>query len=348
MSNTAFTVEEQRALEQARIWPRLLAFPLIAIVGQILFFAGIGGDSWFVQLAWVVGLTYCWFCIGGVSHELVHQTLPIPRSVATGIGVVLGTFLSIPYSVYRAVHIRHHAYLNTPLDFELWPYGDPRRGIWFRRLFVWFDIFCGFIATPLIYSRILTSPESPVPRAERRQMRTEYLYVLGFWGSVAAVVTVLQMTGVLRLSWRHLVCLSPLFLAASANSLRKLTEHLGMASYDPVGGTRTIVGRHWWTRWLSYFDFDLSIHGPHHRYPKRPHDQLAESMVELQQRDPDRDYPVFPSFSAAIRDVLPWVFLNPAVGINAGNTEPLTHLPQIDHFTTDAVRDIISPVGADR
>lgn len=139
--------------------------------------------------------------------------------------------------------VRHHAYLNTPLDFELWPYSDPRRGIWFRRAFVWFDILAGFIASPLINLRILIDPDSPITSAERRQLIIEYVYVSVFWESVGIVLGVLQMNGTLQLSTRHLICISPLLLAASANSMRKLIKHLGMSSYDPVEGTRTIIGR---------------------------------------------------------------------------------------------------------
>lgn len=343
--SVSFTTEEEFAIQQARIWPRFLAFPLAAIAGEILFFAGVGGDAWYVQLTWVIGLTYCWFCVGGLTHELVHQTLPISRTLCVRLGIVIGTFLGMPDSAYRIIHVRHHAYLNTPLDFELWPYSDPRRGIWFRRAFVWFDILAGFIASPLIYLRILIDPASPITSAERRQLIIEYVYVAVFWGSVGAVLGFLQMNGTLQLSAKHLICASPLLLAASANSMRKLIEHLGMASYDPVEGTRTIIGRRWWTRWASYFDFDLSIHGPHHRYAKRPHDQLAESMRQLQLRDPARKYLVFPSYAAAVWNVLPCLFRNPGVGVNAGNTASLTHVSQVNHFTTDAVRDVVSPDG---
>ncbi len=347
MSDAVFTHDEQLAIRQPRIWPRLLAFPVLAVVGQAAFFAGVSGDSWPIQWSWVAVLSYCWYCIAGLLHELVHQTLPIPRRVSVWLARAIGTFLGLPYSVYRAVHIQHHAYLNTPLDWELWPYSDPRRGLSFRRLFVWFDIVCGFIATPLIYQRICSSSESPVPPAERRQMKIEYWFVLLFWGTAIGSLTWLDIVGIIHLTTTDLVRLSPLLIAASANSLRKLIEHLGMASYDPVEGTRTIIGRHWWTRLLSYFDFELSIHGPHHRYPKQSHDQLENSMRQLELRNPEQKFPVFHSFHSAVLDVLPWLFINPAVGINAGNKAPLTHLPNIDNFVTDALRDAVLP-GRDR
>lgn len=150
-------------------------------------------------------------------------------------------------------------------------------------------------------------------------MQNEYLLVLLFWGTVIGSLVGLEIVDAIHLTTTDLVRVSPLFIAASANSLRKLTEHLGMTSYDPVEGTRTIIGRHWWTRILSYFDFELSIHGPHHRYPKRSHHLLEDTMCQLKLRDPERTYPVFGSVSSALIDVLPWLFKNPAVGMNAGN-----------------------------
>lgn len=343
MSDTVFTHDEQHSIRQPRIWPRLLAFPILAVVGQTAFFAGVSEDSWPVQLSWVAVLSYCWFCIAGVSHELIHQTLPIPRRLCVWLGRVIGTMLGTPYSVYRAIHVTHHAYLNTPLDWELWPYSDPRRGLWFRRLFVWFDIACGFLATPIIYQRICYSSESPVPPAERRRMRIEYLFVFLFWGTVIGSLAWLEIVDTIHLTMADLVHLSPLLIASSVNSLRKLTGHLGLASYDPVEGTRTIIGRHWWTRCLSYFDFELWIHGPHHRFPKQSHHQLENSMRQLELRDPERTLPVFHSFHSAFFDVLPWLFRNPAVGMNAGNKAPLTHLPNIDNFVTDVLSDVVLP-----
>jgi fatty acid desaturase len=342
MSDTVFTQDEQFAIQQCRVWPRLLAFPVLALVGHVAFLAGASGESWQAQSIWIVVLSYCWFCIGGVLHELSHQTLPISKPASVWLGRIIGTVLGQPYSVFRAIHIRHHAYLNTPLDFELWPYCDPRRGLWFRRFFVWFDIFCGAIATPLIYQRVLSSRESPVTQAERRHMKIEYCCVLAFWMTVIGTLASLEVADVIHLTATDFLRISPPFIAASLNSFRKLTEHLGMSTYDPVDGTRTIIGRHWWTRFLSYFDFELSIHGPHHRYPKRSHQQLESTMRELERLRTDRQYPVFDSIHSAVLDVLPWMFKNPGVGINAGNHAPLTHLPNIDHYVTDALRDVVA------
>ena len=70
---------------------------------------------------------------------------------ASGWGRVIGTMIGVPYSIYRESHIRHHAYLNKPYDWELWPYSDPKASLWFRRVFVWFDLFLGMLGAMATY-----------------------------------------------------------------------------------------------------------------------------------------------------------------------------------------------------
>ena len=65
--------------------------------------------------------------------------------------------------------------------------------------------------------------------------------------------------------------LIPSCVAGIYQSIRKFTEHLGMASYDPMVGTRTVVGQNWFTRMCTYLNFDIFVHGPHHRHPLVPH-----------------------------------------------------------------------------
>lgn len=311
-----------------KMFPRFLAFPLLAFTGQFFWMASFSPTS-VASLFWIPLLTYCWFCVGGLSHELIHHNLPLGPKATRVIGEIIGTAIGIPYLVYREVHMRHHAYLNTPLDIELWPYSHPQASLGFRRSFLWFDMLCGSLATPIIYGRICFSSDSPCPENLKRAMRRSYLMMFVVWAAIIGGMTWLGMTGRRQFRVEGLIFLLPFLLAANLNSIRKIMEHLGTASYDPLHGTRTVVGSSWLTRILSFFDFDLSIHGPHHRFPKLSHHQLAERMEEIQQASPDVRYPVFQSFSAALRDTFRTVIANPAVGVNAGCQEDLSHLPGI-------------------
>jgi fatty acid desaturase len=75
-----------------------------------------------------------------------------------------------------------------------------------------------------------------------------------------------------------------------------MMDHVGTSSFDPLHGTRTIVGANPLTKLLSYFNFDLAVHGPHHRYPKLDHSMLKQRMAEITEKNPEQDYPVFSSF----------------------------------------------------
>lgn len=309
------------------VLPRLLAFPLLAFVGQWFWIRNYAPTSVAASAFWIPVLTYCWFCVGGLSHELIHQNLPLGPRASRLIGRILGTFMGIPYTVYKEVHMRHHAYLNTPLDWELWPYCDPSASLRFRRIFVWFDMLFGSLSTPLIWSRVCFSSRSPVSERVRKVMRMEYLVILLTAVTIASIGIWLVASGRQQWRWELLIYALPPVLAASCNSVRKLTEHIGMASYDPIHGTRTVIGRSIITRLLSYFDFDLAVHGPHHRFPKLDHTQLQGKMAEIQETAPNKSFPVFSSFTSALVHTFRTVIINPGVGVNAGCTDDLSHLP---------------------
>jgi fatty acid desaturase len=133
----------------------------------------------------------------------------------------------------------------------------------------------------------------------------------------------------------------PLWLAPVFGTLRKLTEHLGMSSYDPILGTRTVVGKNLVTRLCSYFNFELFVHGPHHRYPRTPHGRLVARLDEFRRERPENAVPLFGTYRAAFFDALPWLFRNPGVGVNVGGGGDYGHLPGIDSFVSDVKSEIL-------
>ena len=82
-----------------------------------------------------------------------------------------------------------------------------------------------------------------------------------------------------------------MYLAAFMQTFRKFTEHLGMASFDPLQGTRTVLPRKWLLRLSSFLNFDIFVHGPHHRHPRLTHDKLESKLDEYRARIPDVTYP---------------------------------------------------------
>lgn len=338
MSVTHFTHEEQDALKDHWTWVRFQflpggAFGIWALATQW------PSSHWGWMVACTLFTSYCFFCWTSCFHETAHQTLSAQRWTSIWLGRVLGTLMVVPYSVYRESHIRHHAYLNKPHDWELWPYSDPKCSLTFRRVFVWLDFFFGAFTAMLTYGRIFWHKDSPLTdRRLRRTIWLEYAGAVAFWGTIVTLVVMNDaLMGLVR-AW-----VVPYMLAGMYQNGRKLTEHLGMSSYDPMLGTRTVVGRTWVTKLCTYLNFDIFIHGPHHRHPRVAHRKLRALMNDYLEKAPELQYPMFPNYFQAVRDMVPYLFKNPGVGMNAGAQAPHEEKAAAENFVADVVEEVLSP-----
>ena len=316
-SVTVFTEEELDALESKRTIPHFVFFPA-GLAGLYLIEHPWPIDHWLISAISMLFSGFTFLCWTSCFHETVHQTLTSSRTLSIFLGRLLGCLALIPYNVYRESHIRHHAYLNKPNDWELWPYSDPSASLAFRRAFVWVDLFFGAVTAPYIYARIFFHRNSPITNPPlRRTIRNEYIGVVAFW---AVVLTMIGTFG----NWQSflMVWVGPHLIAAVYQTWRKLTEHLGMQSYDPLEGTRTVVGDTLLTRLCSYLNFNIFVHGPHHRHPRIAHTKLEAKMQHYINEFPDRTFPVFQRYSHASLDMMSWLFKNPGVGMNVGAQAP--------------------------
>jgi fatty acid desaturase len=142
MSTTTFTAEEQHAIEAKGFVLRMACLPA-ATLGLCCLAWSWPAETWLVRTFWTFFTAYFLFCWTSCFHETAHQTLTRWRWIDMAIGRILGTAMFVPYTVYRESHIRHHAYVNRPNDWELWPYSDPHCSRTFRRVFVFLDIWFG-------------------------------------------------------------------------------------------------------------------------------------------------------------------------------------------------------------
>ncbi len=338
VSVTVFQQEELDAIEEKWIVPRLIFVPggpiCIAILG-----AQWPTAHWGWQTGWTLLATYLFFCWTSCFHETAHQTLTSARGVSIWFGRLIGTLMFVPYTVYRESHIRHHAYLNKPNDWELWPYSDPNASLRFRRAFVWFDLIFGFLGAPVTYGRLFFHKDSPITSPKMRAVvRYEYLSSIVFWSLVVgAVAWYGAWAGFLR-AW-----IIPYYLTGVVQVARKLTEHLGMSSYDPLLGTRTVIGTNFLTRFATYLNFDIFVHGPHHRHPRIAHNQLEKKMQAYIESDPQTDYPVFSTYGRAFVNMAPYLFKNPGVGMNAGADRPQDEKqPDVQNFLADVSAEVLA------
>lgn len=338
MSAAPETVGRKQNLSISAVLPRFAFAPAgaLAITGLWI---GWPSAHWAVTMLWVVVAAYSMFCWTSCFHEAVHHTLGGSKNFSVAIGRFIGTMIFVPYHVYRDSHIRHHAYLNKASDWELWPYSDPNASLWFRRVFCWLEIPFGFLTSPFVYSRLFFHRESPLTDPERRRkIRNEYLVILVAWSAIFGAVTWFQCWPQFLLAW-----VLPHWIASVFQTVRKFAEHLGMSSYDPLLGTRTVIGESFVTKICTYLNFDIFVHGPHHRHPRFRHDALCERMKEYQDSRPDLEYPVFHSYREAILHLLPSIVRNPGVGVNAGAPLPAEEKPHDpSDFGEDVTAEILS------
>jgi fatty acid desaturase len=342
MSVTQFSPEEWDSLSGPSVLWRFVCIPT-GVAGLWCLAEQWPAGHWGWRLFWTLVTGYSLFCWTSCFHETAHQTLCRSRGLSLWLGRALGAAMLVSYSVYRENHIRHHAYLNKPGDWELWPYSDPTAPKTFRWLFAWADLLLGFVTAPYIYSRIFWSRETPLSApALRTAIRIEYLAVAVVWGTVMGLV-----------GWFHAwedflrVWLIPHWVAGVLQSGRKFTEHLGMSSYDPLLGTRTVLGQSWWTRLCTFMNFEIFVHGPHHRHPRAAPAELVARMQAYMHADTTRSYPVFNSYWRATLDMLPFLFRNPGVGMNAGAPQPAEEkILQIENFVTDVTAEVLAETDA--
>ena len=345
-TTTRFTSEELSELERKNVIPRFIFMPVGLIIAWCNFHCwpvdllGVQAPwvHWAVQAFWILSFGYVMLCWTSCFHETAHQTLTTKRGVNILVGRILGMIIGVPYTVYRESHIRHHAYLNSPKDWELWPYSDPTISLGARRVFVWIDLFLGSFTAPITYGRMFFHKDSPLTTpAVRKTIWTEYAFIATFWTSFIGLIAYFGAWHGFLIMW-----VLPHLSAGFMQNCRKLTEHLGMSSYDPLQGTRTVVSQSWLTRLGNYLNFDIFIHGPHHRHPKVPHDKLEQKMEEYKEQHPSLTYPVFNSYLSATWNMLPAMWNCPGVGINAGSLDEKKDAEDVQDFVGDVIRDLPS------
>ena len=209
-------------------------------------------DHWSVRVFWMLVTSYFMFCWTSCFHETAHQTLFSSQRLSVVLGRVLGWLMLVPYTAYRETHFRHHAYLNKPnasgtlaLPRPPGPAVVPQ-GL---RLVRSAPGIChrSHRLRPHLF------PQRLAPQAEqRRAIRWEYFGMACFWAAILGVVAYYNAWMSFLLVW-----FIPYSLAGLFQNGRKLTEHLGMKSYDPLRGTRTVIGNNFITKACTFLNFDI-------------------------------------------------------------------------------------------
>jgi fatty acid desaturase len=267
--------------------------------------------------SWQTGLwpitVFCWIPLAYFSHailtafhEAAHGHLRVRKWDNELRGRLIGLFALVPLSAYRVVHMSHHAHLAEAEDAELWPYGDTTVPRWKRILIAWGEILIGVIVTPLLFIRGVITAQG-ISDQLRRKVWQDYALMLATWVLILSAITVGGW-------WPEfiMVFVIPACLAGTIQTLRKFTEHMGLAGNSPESASRTIVDNSPMGHFLSATMLNVTFHTVHHRDASIPYYDLPRATAEAMAHDPEGN-PVYTSYWQAFVEMLP-TLTNPTVG----------------------------------
>ena len=278
-------------------WVSRAAFPVLVIV-FFLAQAALGtavylGSIW---LALPLMLTVSHLMHGLLIgfHEASHGLLRKTRRLNEIDGTIIGIFSFMSFSLYRAGHQLHHAYLATERDEELWPFVIPGAPRWARVLAAVSELCFGLFYTPFLFIRSFLRAGSPIrSKKVRRRVWIEFALTAVVWPCLIVAVTWLGV-------WEYFLWmyLAPAFLAANMQSWRKYIEHVGLTGSTVNGSTRSIVSEGPLGRLVALSLLHEPYHGVHHWHAGVPHAELPGFVSELEPKNPGEVAP-FPSYRHA-------------------------------------------------
>ena len=282
-------------------WISRIAFPILTallFLTQVsLGFAVYRGNYWLaVPLALISSHLMHGIVIG--FHEAAHGLLRKNRLLNEIDGLIIGTLSLMSFSLYRAAHQLHHAYLASERDEELWPFVHPRISRGARVGAAILELTMGLLFTPLLFVRTFLRRGSPIRNKNlRRRIWTEFAATAVVWTAILTTVAVFDVWKYFL--WLHLI---PGWLAANMQSLRKYVEHVGLTGSTVNSSTRSIVAEGWVATFVNFTLLHEPYHGVHHWRSGMPHPELPEHAAALEP-NVEEERPPFRSFGAAVHDL---------------------------------------------
>jgi fatty acid desaturase len=232
-------------------------------------------------------------------HEAAHGLLRKNRSFNHFDGVVIATLSLMSFSLYRAVHQTHHAYLATERDYEFWPLSHTTTPRWKRCLAAFFELNFGLFYSPFLFMRAFLCSPSPVrSKRVRQRVWAELTLTIAVWTFVLLAIATFGL-------WRYFIWmyLAPAFLAANLQNWRKYIEHVGMTGETVNSSTRSIVAKSWLGRLVALTLLHEPFHGVHHQRAGLPHSVLPQHAEKLQPKKPGERIP-YPGYRYAFVELM--------------------------------------------
>jgi fatty acid desaturase len=283
-------------------WITGIAFPILAalfLLSQVsLGFAVYRSNYWVaVPLVLVSSHLMHGMLIG--FHEATHGLLRKSRLLNEIDGLIIGTLSLMSFSLYRAAHQLHHAYLASERDEELWPFVHPQMPRWARVSAAVLELTLGLLFTPFLFLRTFLRKNSPIRNKKlRRRIWTEYAVTAVVWMAILTAIAVFDAWKYFL--WLHLI---PAWLAANMQSLRKYVEHVGLTGSTVNSSTRSIVAEGWMATFLNFTLLHEPYHGVHHWRSGLAHPELPRHVIALEPVV-EEERPPFRTFRSAVHDLL--------------------------------------------
>ena len=283
-------------------WVSRAAFPIVAgifFLNQAALWAALYFNSIWLCVPLVLTASHLMHGILIGFHEASHGLLRKNRRLNEIDGIIIGIFSLMSFSLYRAAHQLHHAYLATERDIELWPFVSPGIPRWLRVLAAILELSLGLFFTPFLFARTFLRAGSPIRNKKlRRRIWTEFALSAGVW---LCVLVAVSWWG----AWKYFLWLyvAPAYLASNMQSWRKYIEHVGLTGSTVNGSTRSIVSEGPLGRLVAFTLLHEPYHGVHHRHAGLPHAELPQFAAELAPKNLGEVSP-FPSYRHAFMDLL--------------------------------------------
>ena len=282
-------------------WLGQAAFPLLSVLFFLtqvfLGFAVYRANYWLaVPLVLISSHLMHSMLIG--FHEASHGLLRKSRLLNEVDGVIIGIFSLVSFSLYRAAHQLHHAYLASERDEELWPFVHPSAPRGARILAAGLELTMGLLFTPFLFVRTFLRAGSPIRNRKLRQrIWLEFAVTAITWTTILTAVAVVEL-------WKYFLWLYvvPAWLAANMQSFRKYVEHVGLTGSTVNSSTRSIVAEGWVARFVNFTLLHEPYHGVHHWRSGLPHPELPDHAAVLEPNAAE-ERPPFRTFGAAVRDL---------------------------------------------
>ena len=282
-------------------WLSRAAFPVLAALffsaQALLAFALYRSNYWLVvPLALITSHLMHGMLIG--FHEASHGLLRKSRLQNEIDGTIIGIFSLTSFSLYRAAHQLHHAYLASERDEELWPFVHPRASRAVRVFAAVLELTVGLLFTPLLFVRTFLRKGSPIRNKKlRRRIWTELALTAFFWSASLAAVAVFD-------AWKYFLWLYliPAWLAANMQSLRKYVEHVGLTGATVNASTRSVIAEGWHAKFICFTLLHEPYHGVHHWRSGLSHPELPQHAEVLEPTVPEES-PPFHTYRAALHDL---------------------------------------------